>query len=80
MLAGMAAVAERGLRALIPSAFAMPAYWMLISFGAYKALAQFILRPFHWEKTDHGLSRLWAQKRDDALRENAAKAKQNKRF
>ena len=36
----------------------LPIYWLLISAGAYKALFQFILRPFHWEKTIHGLSQL----------------------
>ena len=58
MLAGMAATATRRLRPLILETLMMPAYWLLISAGAYKALFQFILRPFHWEKTIHGLSQL----------------------
>ncbi|MEN6542499.1 glycosyltransferase family 2 protein [Parvibaculum sp.] len=58
MLAGMAATATRGLKPLVLETLMMPAYWLLISAGAYKALLQFVLRPFHWEKTDHGLSRL----------------------
>ncbi|MFZ2467835.1 MAG: glycosyltransferase family 2 protein [Parvibaculum sedimenti] len=58
MLAGMAATATRGLKPLVLETLMMPAYWLLISAGAYKALFQFILRPFHWEKTVHGLSRL----------------------
>jgi len=58
MLAGMAATATRGLRPLIVETLMMPAYWLLISAGAYKALFQLILRPFHWEKTVHGISRL----------------------
>jgi len=35
----------------------MPAYWLLISFAAYRALLQLINRPFYWEKTEHGVSR-----------------------
>ncbi len=58
MLAGMAATATRGLKPLVLEALMMPAYWLLISAGAYKALFQFIVRPFHWEKTIHGISSL----------------------
>lgn len=35
----------------------MPAYWLLISFAAYRALVQLVTNPFHWEKTEHGVSR-----------------------
>ncbi len=35
----------------------MPAYWLLMSAAAYRALLQIITRPFHWEKTAHGVSR-----------------------
>lgn len=58
ILAGMTAVAARGFRPLVMSALMMPAYWMLISIGAHKAILQFVMRPFHWEKTHHGISRL----------------------
>jgi glycosyltransferase XagB len=33
-----------------------PAYWLLHSIAAYKALAQLIVRPHYWEKTVHGLT------------------------
>lgn len=69
ILAGMTAAAKRGLRPLVFSAFAMPAYWLLISLGSYKALAQLVSRPFHWEKTEHGLSRQWQEQHDAALRD-----------
>lgn len=36
----------------------MPAYWLLISLAAYRAVWQFARAPFRWEKTEHGLSRL----------------------
>ncbi len=35
----------------------MPAYWMLISLAGWMALWQFLFKPFHWNKTKHGLSR-----------------------
>lgn len=31
-----------------------PLYWLMMSWGAYKAAAQLITRPHYWEKTDHG--------------------------
>ncbi len=33
-----------------------PAYWILHSIAAYKALWQLITKPHYWEKTDHGLT------------------------
>lgn len=69
IIAGMMAAAQRGLPSLAFSALAMPAYWLLISLGAYKALYQLIARPFHWEKTEHGISRYWTQKHTDAIQE-----------
>ena len=43
---------------LIPMSAAMPAYWMLISIGAWRGLVQLITKPFYWEKTDHGVSHI----------------------
>jgi len=68
ILCGMRAASARGLRPLMLSALSMPAYWLLISWGAYKALFQFISSPSHWEKTEHGISRLWAERHASALR------------
>jgi glycosyltransferase XagB len=36
-------------------AFLVPAYWILMSIAAYKALFQLIHKPSYWEKTDHGI-------------------------
>lgn len=36
----------------------MPAYWLLVSAAACRALVHLATRPFHWEKTKHGVSRL----------------------
>ncbi len=35
----------------------VPAYWLLMSLAAWMALWDFIVAPFHWHKTRHGLSR-----------------------
>jgi cellulose synthase/poly-beta-1,6-N-acetylglucosamine synthase-like glycosyltransferase len=35
----------------------MPGYWVCLSIAAWRALGQFIWRPYHWEKTEHGLAR-----------------------
>lgn len=47
------AVARRGRRRLIPHILLMPAYWMLISLAAYRAIWQLIRAPYLWEKTTH---------------------------
>lgn len=54
--AGMAAVSARGLFPLFGQTVMMPAYWLIISAAAYKALWQLVTRPFHWENTEHGIS------------------------
>jgi hypothetical protein len=41
---------------LMVFALVNPAYWMLHSIAAYKALWQLVTNPFYWEKTDHGLA------------------------
>ena len=58
MLAAIEGLRRRGLARLWPTTLTMPAYWLLISLGGWLALWQFIHRPFHWNKTRHGLSRL----------------------
>jgi cellulose synthase/poly-beta-1,6-N-acetylglucosamine synthase-like glycosyltransferase len=39
--------------------FAIPLlqiYWLLASFAVYKGLAQLFIKPFYWEKTEHGIN------------------------
>ncbi|MBC8051011.1 MAG: glycosyltransferase [Chitinophagales bacterium] len=55
---GLATLKARGLSKLIPHLVFVPLYWMLISVAAYRALYQLITAPFHWDKTDHGVSGL----------------------
>jgi cellulose synthase/poly-beta-1,6-N-acetylglucosamine synthase-like glycosyltransferase len=35
----------------------LPVYWLAISFAAYRAVLDLIVRPFYWEKTMHGTGR-----------------------
>jgi hypothetical protein len=37
---------------------ALPVYWLALSFAAWGAVRELILRPFHWEKTTHLLARM----------------------
>jgi glycosyltransferase XagB len=43
---------------LMPYALLNPLYWLLHSIAAYKALGQLFTKPFYWEKTQHGISRV----------------------
>ncbi len=54
----MLGVSRRGWFALAPYGVLAPAYWMLISLAFFRAFRQILSRPFYWEKTRHGVSRL----------------------
>jgi len=54
----MMAVFKRRFYELILFAIANPIYWLLHSAAAFKGLYQLIVKPFYWEKTDHGLSKI----------------------
>jgi glycosyltransferase XagB len=43
---------------LAPYGLLNPLYWFLHAFASYKALWQLIVKPFYWEKTEHGLSKM----------------------
>ncbi len=58
--------AWRGLRrsgqgALGANIALLPAYWALMSFAAWQAIFQFFHKPYAWEKTAHGVSRVRAR-------------------
>ena len=52
---GFATLRRRRLVRLMPELVLMPLYWLLISFATFRALIHYLTRPFHWEKTEHGL-------------------------
>ena len=51
----MAAVLRRRLWDMTPQALLSPLYWALGSAAAWKGFLQLFSRPYHWEKTLHGL-------------------------
>lgn len=55
ILVSILGVIKRKYYDLIPYCFLLPAYWFLISLGAWKGAWQLIFNPFYWEKTNHGL-------------------------
>jgi cellulose synthase/poly-beta-1,6-N-acetylglucosamine synthase-like glycosyltransferase len=58
----IAAVKERKY-SLVPFALLVPIYWALISVAAWKGAIQLLTKPFYWEKTQHGISKLNQQAR-----------------
>lgn len=56
MMAGLRALRLLGLHGWHLTVLTMPAYWLLLSAAAWFALWQFLAAPYHWNKTEHGLS------------------------
>jgi cellulose synthase/poly-beta-1,6-N-acetylglucosamine synthase-like glycosyltransferase len=52
------ALIRRGDRNLLGSTLFIPTYWLLISVAAYRAVWHWIRRPWDWEKTEHGVTRM----------------------
>ncbi len=69
---GYRALASRGFRGWAGTIVTLPVYWLLMSCAAWYALWQFIAAPFHWNKTEHGLSRRQRARRMKARQANSA--------
>lgn len=55
----MIAVFRRKLHHLMPYSMLNPFYWLFFhSVAAYKALWQLFFKPFYWEKTEHGITKI----------------------
>ena len=52
---GTLAAFTPGRRELLGWSLTMPVYWLLMSLAVYKAAWQLVAKPFHWEKTNHGI-------------------------
>lgn len=46
---------RRGWWSLVPWALLTPLYWIAVSAAAYFAAVEFVVRPFRWRKTAHGV-------------------------
>lgn len=71
----LAAVRRRRLD-LLPATLLMPFYWVLVSLGAWRGVLQFLVAPFKWEKTPHGISPAMAGEEPAPLRHPAADTRQ----
>lgn len=49
---------QHGWQWMKTAVFCFPFYWLLHSLASFKALWQLVFAPFHWEKTEHGLTRV----------------------
>ena len=54
---GYATLKRRGYRSLYWQLPFTPLYWLCMSFAAFRALIHYVIKPFHWEKTEHGLGK-----------------------
>ncbi len=63
---------KRGWGELSLYGLTTPAYWLLTSLAAYKALWQAVWRPHYWEKTEHVISDAARQRQAEALRTHFA--------
>jgi hypothetical protein len=52
------AVFKRRYYELVLFSVMNPVYWVMHSIAAYRGLWQLITKPFYWEKTNHGLSKM----------------------
>jgi cellulose synthase/poly-beta-1,6-N-acetylglucosamine synthase-like glycosyltransferase len=43
---------------MIPYSIIFPFYWLLHAFSSFKGVWQLIARPYYWEKTEHGLTKV----------------------
>ncbi|MDB2415352.1 glycosyltransferase [Rickettsiales bacterium] len=55
------AVRYQGWKEMKLAVLLFPFYWILHSFASFRALGQLITRPYYWEKTDHGVTKMTAQ-------------------
>ncbi|MFG1443940.1 glycosyltransferase [Xanthobacter agilis] len=59
-------LARRGDRLRGSLFWTIPLYWLLLSLAAWRAVIELIRRPYHWEKTAHGISTrrlpLWSRR------------------
>ena len=57
ILPALAAIRRRSWTELLPFAFLMPVYYLLVSLGAWRGMFELLVDPNRWNKTEHGLAR-----------------------
>ncbi len=65
--AALAMIRRRSLRLLVwvPT---LPVYWTLGAIAAWKAVIEIVLMPYYWDKTQHGISRVFKQRAEAPMR------------
>lgn len=48
---------RRGMRPGWRTIAGTPIYWLLLSVAAWRAVIELVRRPYHWQKTEHGVAR-----------------------
>lgn len=56
MMLAAKGLSRQGLKRRWPVIATLPLYWLLMSVAAWQALWDFIVRPFYWHKTRHGMA------------------------
>jgi cellulose synthase/poly-beta-1,6-N-acetylglucosamine synthase-like glycosyltransferase len=54
---GWLGLIRRGLSGAVWVLILTPLHWLLLSYAAWRALYQFAVAPYAWEKTEHGLAK-----------------------
>lgn len=57
ILLGCVGLLRQGLPSTLWVLVLTPWHWLLLSYAAWRALAQLVRAPYRWEKTEHGLAR-----------------------
>lgn len=57
ILLGSVGLLRQGLPSTLWVLLLTPWHWLLLSYAAWRALAQLVRAPYRWEKTEHGLAR-----------------------
>jgi glycosyltransferase XagB len=65
VLFGVTGLARRRMLEHVWVLATIPAYWMLLSIAAWRALVQLLWDPYIWEKTEHGRARSSHRNRGD---------------
>ena len=56
IISGVLAAIRLKKNHLIPHSLLMPLYWWLLFPATLQAISEFLISPFHWNKTEHGLT------------------------
>ena len=62
------AMARRGSLGLLIWVPTLPFYWTLGAIAAWKAVFEMVWAPYYWDKTTHGISRVFRQAEEESFK------------